>query len=319
MKILITGITGFVGTNLGKYLEGKDEFELYGMVRDHDQKHEYSFSNVKKLFILEELEQYFDFDVIVHLAGKAHDVKQVADQKEYYDSNELLTKKLFDLFLKHSRPQKFIFISSVSVFSKGSELPFTEEVTPDPNTEYGYTKLNAENYVKNQPLKENKSYAILRPSIIYGPYSKGNLNLLFNMVKSGIPYPLGAYDNNKSFLSVENLCYVIYYLFVSDFRSGIYHIADDDFISTRRVVELIYSVLNKKPKIYSIPKPIVRNLAKMGDRFRILINTERLSKLTQNFIVSNTKIKNELSLELPVKTEEGLLKTFKHYVDNYLS
>lgn len=319
MKILITGITGFIGTNLWKYLAGYGDYELYGMVRNEEQKLLFRQTAFKQIFLLEELEKQLIFDVIIHLAGKAHDVKQVANQKEYRDSNELLTKNLYNLFLKNRQPGKFIYVSSVSVFSKGSDKPFTETVKPYPNTEYGFTKLNAEHYIVNQPLQKGKSYAILRPSIVYGPESKGNLNLLFNMIKSGIPYLLGAFPNKKSFLSVENLCYAIRKVCEREFNSGIYHIADDDYISTRRVVELIYEVLDKKPRIYSIPKVIIYLAARFGDRFRILINTERLSKLTQDFVVSNSKIKKEFSLVLPVKTEEGLIKTFQHYLEENIS
>jgi nucleoside-diphosphate-sugar epimerase len=84
----------------------------------------------------------------------------------------------------------------------------TEEVEPKPLTHYGKSKLMAEEYILSQPLSVGKSYYILRPCMIHGPGNKGNLNLLYQIVQKGIPYPLAAFENKRSFLSIENLCFI---------------------------------------------------------------------------------------------------------------
>jgi len=313
MRILITGVTGFVGSNLLDYFHDRKDIELFGMVRNRDQQSKLKGTPLKGVVTKEEVVADFRYDVVIHLAGKAHDIKKVADKKEYYLSNEKLTADLYDAFLSYDRPGSFIYISSVSVFSIGSTEPYTENKIPNPKTPYGISKYNAENYLQQKEKVEGKHFYILRPSIIYGPNSKGNLNLLFSMVESGIPYPLGAFENKKSFLSVYNLCFILEKLCFNTIPSGIYHVADDEVLSTVDVVKLIYKSVGKKPRILNIPRKIVTLTALFGDRFRILINTERLAKLTQNFIVSNRKIKTELGVELPVNSFDGLKRTFDYY------
>ncbi len=314
MRILITGVTGFVGSNLLNYFKDQKGVELYGMVRYRKDETDLKDTLLKGIVTKEEVIADFRYDVVIHLAGKAHDIKKVADKKEYYLSNEKLTADLYDAFLSYEKPGSFIYISSVSVFSIGSTEPYTENKIPNPKTPYGISKYNAENYIQNKEYVAGKNYYILRPSIIYGPNSKGNLNLLFSMVESGIPYPLGAFENKKSFLSVYNLCFILEELSFKKIPSGIYHIADNEVLSTVDVVKLIYESIGRRPRILKIPRSIVKMAAYFGDRFRILINTERLAKLTQNFIVSNRKIKEELGIDLPVNSYDGLRKTFDYYL-----
>lgn len=315
MKILITGVTGFVGTNFLNYYQERKNIELIGMVKRPEQKTLFKNSKLKEILTIDEVITDFCYDVVIHLAGKAHDVKKVADETDYYLSNEKLTKDLYDAYLKYDQPGSFIFISSVSVFSIGSQKPYTENNFPNPKTPYGISKYNAENHIQQQVSVEGKYFYILRPSIIYGPNSKGNLDLLFKMVNKGIPYPLGAFENRKSFLSVENLSFIMEQLIFRRIPSGIYHVADDEVLSTLEVVNLIYNSAGKRPRILKIPRRFVRLMASLGDRVRILINTERFEKLTQNFIVSNRKIKEVLGVKLPVNTYDGLRKTFKEFME----
>ena len=80
----------------------------------------------------------------------------------------------------------------------------TEDTIPNPKTHYGISKLQAENYILDQKLPEGKRVYILRPCMIHGPGNKGNLNLLYTLVKKGFPWPLGAFENQRSFLSIDN-------------------------------------------------------------------------------------------------------------------
>ncbi|MDP4679990.1 MAG: nucleoside-diphosphate-sugar epimerase, partial [Cyclobacteriaceae bacterium] len=97
-----------------------------------------------------------------------------------------------------------------------------------------------EEYIQSQPLPQGKSYYILRPCMIHGPGNKGNLNLLYKLISNGIPYPLAAFENKRSFLSVENLCFVIRELLErDDIPSGIYNVSDDEVLSSNTLIKLI--------------------------------------------------------------------------------
>jgi nucleoside-diphosphate-sugar epimerase len=296
MNITITGSSGFAGTNFIAYFKGFD---------------------IQKLSLRYQSNQIIDLghsNVVVHLAGKAHDLKKVSQPQDYYDANFELTKQLYDAFLK-SEAQKFIFISSVKAAADTVDGILIEETVPNPQTHYGKSKLLAEEYIKAQPLPERKSYYILRPCMIHGPGNKGNLNLLYQIVKKGIPYPLAAFENKRSFLSVENLCFVIKELLENDIPSGIYNIADDESISTNELVTEIASVINTKPKLWKVNSSLIKLIAKIGDQLKLPLNTERLNKLTESYRVSNDKIKTALGKEFPVSAKEGLritLESFKY-------
>lgn len=290
MEVLISGSTGFVGENLITYLT-KQHYKCLSL-------------ELRKSIKIPQI----DYNTLIHLAGKAHDLKKVSEPKDYYKANFELTKQLYDAFLK-SAAKKFIFISSVKAVSDTVDGILTEDIIPNPQTHYGKSKLMAEEYIKEQPLPEGKSYYILRPCMIHGPGNKGNLNLLYQFVKKGIPYPLAAFENQRSFLSIENLCFVIQEILENNVPSGVYQVADDESLSTNDLVKEIALSLGIKPKLWAIPPNLISVIAKIGDKIKLPLNTEHLYKLTDNYIVSNNKIKTALGKELPIKARVGLRRT----------
>lgn len=297
-KVFITGINGFVGRNLQPYL-AKD-FDVQGISRKGKLD-----GLTYKMF----LEENWPYDAIIHLAGKAHDLQATSNDTEYYDVNYELTRQLYDQFLQ-SKAEKFIYISSVKAVADTVEGILTEDALPNPITAYGKSKLMAENYILAN-LPADKQVYILRPCMIHGPGNKGNLNLLHSIVTKGIPYPLGAFKNDRSFLSIENLCFVIKELLVqNNIASGVYQVADDVSLSTNKVIELMGDSLGTKSRIWNIPCAWVVMAARLGNHLRLPLNSHRLQKLTESYVVGNAKIKMAIGKPLPVHTEEGLLKTF---------
>ncbi|MCC5931466.1 MAG: NAD-dependent epimerase/dehydratase family protein [Cyclobacteriaceae bacterium] len=310
MKVLITGFTGFVGRYLTSYLNTDPQMHLTGMTRNLKLTDSGFKAKAEQVLTKAEVIKHFEYDTIIHLAGKAHDLKINDDEREYFRANEKLTIELFDAFIKSPSAKKFIFISTVSVFEKGSEKPYTESDKPNPSTPYGISKLNAENYIREQTLPPGKTYYILRPSIIYGPGNKGNLVLLYRFLKKGIPYPLGSYENQRSFLSVENLSYILQKLCYTKVSSGIYHIADNEVLSTLDVIRIIDEAVEQKIRVLRITPGVIKLLAQFGDYLPIPFDTEKLEKLTQSFVISNQKLKNALKTDLPVNTFDGLNEMF---------
>lgn len=288
--VLITGATGFVGKNLVKYLASNQFLVKETSIRFGDN------ISIPKV------------NTIIHLSGKAHDLKNVANASDYYESNFELTKHLYDAFLK-SDAEKFIFLSSVKAAVDFTEGILLEDVKPNPQTHYGKSKLLAEEYIQNQVIPENKSYVILRPCMIHGPHNKGNLNLLYQFVKKGLPYPLGAFDNRRSFLSIDNLCFIIKNIIDKSIQSGIYNVSDNESISSNELISIIANSLRKKERIIKIPEKVIFNLAKVADFLRLSLNSDKLLKLTSNYQVSNEKIVLAINQSLPLSLREGLAKT----------
>ena len=301
---IITGNKGFVGTNLSKFLQNKNN-KIIGVSRTPNEQ-EIDYFKLNAAFLN-------GADSIIHLAGKAHDLKKTSDDAAYFEVNTELTKRLFDQFLE-SDCETFIYMSSVKAVADHINSVLTENVKPNPITVYGKSKLAAEEYILSKKNLKYKRVYILRPCMIHGPNNKGNLNLLYSFVSKGIPYPFGKYINKRSFVSVDNLCFIIKELIDNTkIESGIYNISDDTSLSTIDIVQVISEVLNKPTRILKLPKLFVRLVAKIGDVFPLPINSERLLKLTENYEVSNFKIKNAIQKKIPLSSIEGIKKTIASF------
>lgn len=313
MKILITGVHGFVGTNLVKALS--KEHTIYGLDIISPNK-----DGVRYTFGWEFLDMDNEIpkvDAIIHLAGKAHDTKNEAAADVYFKVNTDLTKKIFDYFSAHDSIKKFIFFSTAKAAADKVEDVLTEDVEPAPVGPYGESKIAAERYLLSKMddvRSKSKDVYIFRPCMIHGPGNKGNLNLLYNVVKKGIPWPLGAFENRRTFTSVENICFVVNGVLTKDVPSGIYNMGDDEALSTNELIEEICKSLEKKAHIWKLPKGLMNGVAKVGDALHLPLDSERLRKLTENYISSNAKIKKALGVEkMPVDAREGLKVTLKSF------
>lgn len=293
MKINLFGSTGFVGKNIINYFKSKYDLNPILNINNYDVQ----------------------ADVFINLIGKAHDLKKVVNPSDYYHVNTKLSQQIFDAFLL-SNAKVFITLSSVKAVADSINVPLTENHVPNPITHYGKSKLLAEEYILNKEIPKGKRVYILRPCMIHGPGNKGNLSLIYEIVNKGIPWPLGRYNNKRSFCSVENLCFIINELLENDqIPSGVYNVADDESVSTNKVIQLIGESLYKKPNIINIPKFLINGLSKLGDTFKLPLNSERLSKLTETYVVSNKKIINAINKPLPISARAGLLKTFNSFLN----
>ena len=331
MKILITGVHGFVGSNLVEAL--KDEYTIYGLdiishVKDGVR---YTFS----WDFLDKPGEIPEVDAIIHLAGKAHDTKNQSAADVYFNVNTGLTQKIFDWFLAQPKCKKFVFFSTAKAAADKVEGVLTEDVEPAPVGPYGESKIAAENYIISKfqdsgfkfqdmkpetgdsPLKPEtlaKQVYIFRPCMIHGPGNKGNLNLLYNVVRKGIPWPLGAFENRRTFTSVENICFAVNGVLTKDVPSGIYNMGDDEALSTNELIEEICKSLGKKAHIWKLPKGLMNGVAKVGGFLHLPLNPERLRKLTESYISSNAKIKKALGVEkMPVDARQGLKVTLESF------
>lgn len=290
MRVLMTGSHGFVGTNLMRALGGEHEIIAWNAREDRP---------------LPEVE------AVIHLAGKAHDTKHTTEAEEYFRVNTELTKQLYQRFLESSA-RKFIFFSSIKA--------------QDGDTPYALSKREAEkiitgttNYtdITNGLVSKTKCFYILRPCMIHGAGVKGNLPLLFHVVKTGLPWPLAAFENQRSYASMGNVIYVVRALLKQNVESGIYHLCDDEPVSTNELIRLIAESTGRKCWKWRIPKRLMRLVASAGDKLHLPLNTERLGKLTEDYVVDNSDMKRALGIsQMPVRAVDGLRETISLMVKN---
>lgn len=307
MKILITGARGFVGTNLCKYLSEKGHQCVTLDVRNAD----YDWTEFAKI-------PFDSCDAIVHLAGKAHDLKKVASEQSYFDINVGLTEKIYGEMVrrgvrgedevrgeKGERVKRFIYFSSSKAAVDGNA--------------YGRSKWAAEQFLLSTPpptTHRSPTTIILRPAMIHGPGNKGNLNLLWGIARRGLPWPLAAFENKRSFTSIGNICAAVEALCERG-ENGVYPIADDEMISTNRLIELIAETCGKRAKLWRIPKGLMRFAARIGDLAHLPLNTERIEKLTEDSFVDNAALKKLLGWQkMPVSAEDGMRMTLNSFKNN---
>ena len=291
MSIYLTGASGFVGKNLVSSLDKNVLIKKH--VRDSE-------------FLIKQ-------NTVIHLAGKAHDLKNISNKDEYYEVNTELTKQIFDSFLI-SDSSVFIMLSSVKAVADNVVGILNEDCEPNPKTHYGKSKLLAESYILSKKIPNNKRVYILRPCMIHGPNNKGNLNLLYNLVSKRIPWILGSFQNKRSYCSIDNLLFIINELIKNNtIPSGVYNVADDEYLSTNEIISLISNSNNQKPIIFNLSPFIVKFIAKIGDIVPLPLNSERLKKLTESYMVSNEKLKKYIGKELPLTSRVGILNTFKTF------
>ncbi|MBO6185078.1 MAG: NAD-dependent epimerase/dehydratase family protein [Chryseobacterium sp.] len=298
MKITLFGASGFIGKNLIQELQQKYAVSQIS-VRKEDWKHD-----------------MFDSDIYINLVGKAHNHNGEAREEDFYQVNVNLLKDIFESFI-NSKAKLFIHISSIAAleeFESNRELTETDECNPD--SWYGKSKRLAEEWLVTQNLPADKKLIIIRPPMVHGAGDKGSLGLLYKLISKGIPYPLASFENKRSFISIDNFSFFINEIVknAEKLPNGIYHIADDESISTSEIIEIIKQVEQKNTPNLSLPKFLVKAIAKVGDVLPIPLNSLRLKKMTSDLTVSNQKIKAALGIEkLPLSAKEGLIKTIKSF------
>jgi nucleoside-diphosphate-sugar epimerase len=310
-RILITGVTGFVGRSLVAYFQDKDGIQLFAHSRNAESARA-AFSNFRVEIVPEiyaDLLNKYKIDTVIHLAGIAHDLSGNFTVRDYLLGNVENTKRIYGQFAL-SNASTFIFLSSIKAVTDHADQLIDETFIPNPKTPYGESKYLAEQYLNKNPAT-GKRVVILRPCMIHGPRNKGNLNLLYKLVKKRIPYPLAAFNNQRSFLSIGNLCFAIEKIIQNPSCSGTFIIADDEAISTTELVILIGVACGKSPKMLKIPRLLIRALATAGSLIHLPFNRSTLGKLTESMAVSNRKLLLTLNTEFPVSTREGLTLTIK--------
>jgi nucleoside-diphosphate-sugar epimerase len=295
-NVVITGASGFVGKSLSRFLQANGHTVFPVSLRSPQWKQKMPPA----------------ITTVIHLAGLAHDVKNTRRSEEYFKINVGLTREVFDFF-SESSAEKFIFFSSVkAVADRLGETVLVEDQVPRPNTAYGKSKLEAERYVLSRNPDGKKIY-VLRPAMIHGPENKGNLNFLYRLISRGIPYPLAAFENERSFLSIENLNHIVKEICSRDIPAGVYNAADSGYLSTLDVVNMINAALGRKPMNWRVPPFIVRGLAGACGALGLPFSGDHLEKLTGNYKVSNEKIVRALGGELPVSPREGMMATIQSF------
>lgn len=298
---VVTGATGFVGSSLVPLLRARGHSVI--TVGRSGSDHDYESLVAAPVP---------DGACWVHLAGKAHDLKQVADEADYNRVNVDLALDVWELATSRAA-SSFVHVSSIKAVVDHADGPVGEDTPALPQTAYGRSKLRAEQALTARAAEQGAPpLTILRPCLIYGPGVKGNLRLLRGLVSRRIPYPLGRFHNERSVLSVRNLTHVVEQAGAGNLAPGLYHVADDEPMSTVEMLRAIGVAMHRRPVVVPVPEGAVRGAARWGTRAGGPLTTERLEKMTESLVVDTRRLRSALGEhQLPESSHDGFVAAFR--------
>ncbi|CAK7004074.1 MAG: N-acetyl-alpha-D-glucosaminyl-diphospho-ditrans,octacis-undecaprenol 4-epimerase [Petrimonas sp.] len=296
MKLLFTGASGFLGSNLKPLLKNNFEIKTLGLTDDDDYKVNIAIT-VPEIDIL--------FDVVLHAAGKAHSIPKTEEEKKsFFDINFQGTANLCRALEKSGLPKAFIFVSTVAVYGLEAGENITEEYPLNGDSPYALSKIKAEEFLTDWCVRNNVTLGIIRPSLIAGPNPLGNLGAMIDGIKSGAYLSIAGGKARKSILMVQDIARLLPALIE---KGGIYNICDDSQPTFRELELLIAKQLGKRSPI-SISYSFAKFLASAGDFLgkNAPINSLKLSKITESLTFSNEKAKQELNWQ-PLNVLENFM------------
>ncbi len=306
--ILISGATGFVGTQVVKDLIGR-EVELYLLVRDDSTL---GFTECKDVHLIrhDSIEKYQGeglpdkVDAIVHLVAKAHVTEDESQRDEYEKVNVKGTEALAKIAVQ-KRVDDFIYLSSIKVNGEETgEKGFSELDPASPQGIYAETKYKAEQ-VAGSLAANGIRVSIVRIPLVYGRGVKANMAALVKMVKSFPVIPFGAIDNSRSLISVRNLSHFIMTLLFEkallSYDSELFLISDKEPVSTAKMCAMIANALKRKIMLLSVPKWCLQSL------LIILGRREQWNKLAGNLEVNGVNAKRYFNWSAPYLMSDELL------------
>ena len=286
MKIGITGAGGFVGKRFTEY--NRDKYQFNRIPLRNLPSSEMVLPGV---------------DVILHMAGKAHDMR-VSDEKVYNEVNVDLTTRLANQ-AKQRGISHFIYISSVKVYGDDRTDYLDEDSECRPTDAYGKSKLQAENYLKSIQTPEFK-VAIVRPPLVYGPGVKGNMIRLLRLAEKNMPLPFGGVKNERSMVFIDNLVELINRV-IDTKATGTFVAGDAQPISTAELMTFIRSFMNKRRGMVSIPS--------LGQKLLKALRPKLFNRLFGSFVIHNQKTNERLGFQPPYSTEYGVKQMVDWYLD----
>lgn len=313
MNFLITGATGFVGSALCQLLE-HSEHTVYGVVRsDAVLPPSVTPILVSSIAELDDHPILPQIDVVIHLAARVHQMNDTAADplSEFRSVNTEATKSLA-IAAATAGVKRFVYLSSIKVNGDGQASPYTERSAPQPADAYGISKWEAECALNEIAATTDLEIVILRPPLVYGAGVKANFLNLMNLVKTGIPLPLGGIHNQRSLVYVGNLVDAIVTCATHPQAAGqTFLVSDSTDVSTPELVRKISESMRKPVRLMPISPVILTNLA------RILGKTATLDRLFGSLTIDSSKLRQTLNWQPPFTLEQGLEQTARGFQDTH--
>lgn len=298
MNILITGCNGFIGAHLLEKFNLEESYHVTGVSRDKSFKSKkYSILYTDKIESIDN-KILKDFDVLIHTAGKAHDLKNKEKYDEYFYANTYLTQVLAKKAALCG-VKKFIYLSSTKVFGESSSgCHIFDKDSPTLATDpYGKSKLEAEKTLSAISSESTIKIVIIRLPLVYGKGVKGNMQLLSRIIRYNLPLPFKSlFSNKRSMVSINNLASLIGTCMTSDRADGEILLVSDNYdMSTLEIVTLLKQKHKSRSLIFNFPLKIIE----------LFGFSRQISTLKESLVVDIQHTLQTLSWHPPQSVEEG--------------
>jgi nucleoside-diphosphate-sugar epimerase len=251
-------------------------------------------------------------ETVIHLAARVHVMNDVATDPltEYRNANTLATIHLAKEAAT-AGVKRFIYLSSIKVNGEetSSEQVYSEDSIPAPIDPYGVSKWEAELGLEKVCIETGMEFVVIRPPLIYGPGVKANFQKLMGLVAKGMPLPLGAVDNKRSMLALDNLVSFITEVITNPLAANQrFLLSDGQDVSTTQLLRLLAQSMSKSLWLIPVPAFILRATAKV---FGASAAADRLLGSLQ---IDSSKARQLLGWQPPLSVEEGIAITAQAYL-----
>lgn len=303
---MVTGATGFVGQALVPMLATQG-WRVVRAVRRDPGPGDVVVSDLADW--QPAAAQLAGIDCAIHLAARTHVVWETAADPlaEYRRLNVVATERLATACAR-AGVRRLVFLSSIKVNGEATSTPFTEQDAPHPEDAYGQSKLEAERILGEIAAASRLETVILRPPLIYGPGVKGNFLRLMRAIDRGIPLPLGAIDNKRSLIYLDNLVDAIVLCLDHAAAAGkTYLVADDKDVSTPDLIRHLALALGKPARLIAFPPALLKVAGAVFGK------SDSLARLLGSLQSDSGRIRRELGWQPRCGMAQGLAATARWY------
>ena len=319
-KVMVTGAGGFIGFSLCRYLVTQG-CEVFAVLRNERQLYEL-LTRVTPI-VVDDLCEVDDWgtmlegmDAVVHLAGYVHERAGNLSEQARQQCTRLnvdVTRKLADAAAA-AGVKRFVYVSSVKVHGESSHQneSVTEFIELFPEGSYAKSKLVAEGILRDVESSSGMEAVIVRPPLVYGPGVKANFLRLMKLVEKGIPLPLAAVDNRRSFIYLENLVDMLALSIVHPAAAGeTFLVSDSEGVSTPVLINMLADGLGVTPRLFPISVQVMQLLAAVGGE------RSTVDRLVQSLVINATHVRETLGWVPPYSMEQGISNTVYWYQQLY--
>jgi nucleoside-diphosphate-sugar epimerase len=314
VNILLTGASGFLGSCLSNFLNKNDQFDLTCAIRrsrptgggmdvlidSFDVSPEWASALAGK-------------DIVIHAAARAHIMKDevLNSLAEYRKVNVEGTLNLAQQAAA-AGVKRFIFISSIKVNGEQTSLgkPFFSYDAPSPEDFYGTSKYEAEVGLRELAAETGMEVVIIRPPLVYGPGVKGNFSSMIKLVGKGLPLPLGAVHNKRSFVALDNLVdLIIICIDHPGAANETFLVSDGEDLSTTQLLQGVAEAMGKPSRLIPVPAGLLQFGATLLGKKPVA------QRLLGSLQVDISHTRKCLNWTPPLTVKQGLQRCFPNQQD----